>query len=68
MAGDIAGAVDAAMSAVDAIGALANASALDAGNLLQPIQQATDRLSALAPQFQQAMQELSAAFTAEGGS
>ncbi len=67
MAGEIAGAVDAAMSAVDAISALANASALDVGNLLQPLQQATDRLSTLAPQLQGAMQGLFEAFTTEDG-
>lgn len=67
MAGEIAGAVDAAMSAVDAISALANASALDVGNLLQPMQQATDRLSSIAPQLQGAMQGLATAFTKEGG-
>jgi len=62
MAGDIAGAVNDAMNAINALSALGNLDALNPGNLLGPIQQATDRLGALAPKVQDAMGSLSKAF------
>ncbi len=68
LAGDIAGAVDAAMAAIDAISALAGGGALDAGNLLQPIQAATSKLGSIAPAMQDAMKNLGTAFGGGGGS
>jgi hypothetical protein len=67
MAGDIAGAVNAAMSALDTLSALAGG-ALDTGSILQPMQTATEKLSSLAPQMQGAMKGLADAFSAGGGS
>jgi hypothetical protein len=61
MAGDIAGAVDAAMSAIDTLSALAGG-ALSVGSILEPMQSATGKLAAIAPQMQSAMSGLSAAF------
>jgi hypothetical protein len=65
-AGNIAGAVDAAMSAIDTLSALAGG-ALNAGGILQPMQTATGKLAGIAPQMQQAMSGLSAAFSKEPG-
>jgi len=62
MAGDIAGAVDAAMSAIDTLSALAGG-ALNVGSILEPMQNATGKLAAIAPQMQQAMSGLSEAFS-----
>jgi hypothetical protein len=62
MAGDIAGAVDAAMSAIDTLSALAGG-ALNVGSILEPMQNATGKLSAIAPQMQEAMSGLSEAFS-----
>jgi Domain of unknown function (DUF6046) len=62
MAGDIAGAVDAAMSAIDTLSALAGG-ALNVGSILGPMQDATGKLAAVAPQMQKAMSGLSEAFS-----
>lgn len=61
-AGDIAGAVDAAMSAIDTLSALAGG-ALNVGSILEPMQTATGKLAAIAPQMQKAMSGLSEAFS-----
>jgi hypothetical protein len=62
MAGDITGAVDAAMSAIDTLSALAGG-ALNVGSILGPMQTATGKLASIAPQMQQAMSGLSEAFS-----
>jgi uncharacterized protein DUF6046 len=62
MAGNIAGAVDAAMSAIDTLSALAGG-ALNVGSILEPMQNATGKLAAIAPQMQSAMSGLSEAFS-----
>jgi hypothetical protein len=62
MAGNIAGAVDAAMSAIDTLSALAGG-ALNVGSILEPMQTATGKLAAIAPKMQQAMSGLSGAFS-----
>jgi len=62
LAGDIAGAVDAAMSAIDTLSALAGG-ALSVGSILEPMQTATGKLAAIAPQMQKAMSGLSEAFS-----
>lgn len=62
MAGDIAGAVDAAMSAIDTLSALAGG-AISTGSILEPMQTATGKLAAIAPQMQKAMSGLSEAFS-----
>jgi hypothetical protein len=62
MAGNIAGAVDAAMSAIDTLSALAGG-ALNVGSILEPMQTATGKLAAIAPQMQKAMSGLSGAFS-----
>lgn len=67
MAGDIAGAVNQAMNALDTLSALASGAALNIGGLLQPIQGVTQQLGAVAPQMQKAMKDLSSAFTTGGG-
>jgi hypothetical protein len=66
LAGDIAGAVDAAMSAIDTLSALAGG-ALNVGSILQPMQTATGKLAAIAPDIQKAMSGLSTAFSKGDG-
>jgi hypothetical protein len=62
MAGDIAGAVDAAMSAIDTLSALAGG-ALSVGSILEPMQNATGKLASIAPNLQKAMSGLADAFS-----
>lgn len=62
MAGDIAAAANAAMSAIDTLSALAGG-ALNVGNILGPMQNATGKLAAIAPQMQSAMSGLADAFS-----
>lgn len=62
LAGDISGAVDAAMSAIDTLSGLAGG-ALSAGSILEPMQTATGKLAAIAPQMKKAMSGLSEAFS-----
>ena len=66
LAGNIAGAVNAAMSAIDAISALASGS-LNVGNILQPIQDLTSKIGSIAQPMQNAAQALSSAFSKDGG-
>lgn len=62
LAGDIAGAVDAALDAIDQLSALANLDDLQVGNFMAPITQTTSAISDLASRFKGAARDLGELF------
>jgi hypothetical protein len=62
LAGDIAGAVDAALDAIDQLSALANLDDLQVGNFMAPITQTTGAISDLASRFKDAARDLGELF------
>jgi hypothetical protein len=67
MAGEIAGAVDAAMNVIDTLSALANLDFPAVSNLLGPMQDVAGRIGKLGPEITKATGSLAAAFTEGGG-
>ena len=66
LAGDIAGAVDQAMGAIDALGALANLAAsggLNFGGILDPLNKTVDGMRGIATNFQSATRSLGGMFS-----
>lgn len=66
LAGEVAGAVDQAMGAIDALGALANlatSGGLDFGGILDPLNQTVDNMRGIASNFQQATRSLGGLFS-----
>jgi hypothetical protein len=66
LAGEIASAVDQALGAVDALGALANlagSGGLDFGGILDPLNQTVDTMRGIATNFQQATRSLGGLFS-----
>lgn len=65
LAGEVAGAVDAALDAIDqlaALASLANLDALQVGNVMEPIAQATGAINDLASRFKDAARDLGELF------
>ncbi len=58
LAGDIAGAVDAALDVIDALSALTNLDGLQLGNFMEPITNTTNEISDIASQFKDAARGL----------
>ena len=58
LAGDIAGAVDAALDVIDALSALTNLDGLALGNFMEPITNTTNEISDIASQFKDAARGL----------
>lgn len=66
LAGDISSAVDQAMGAIDALGALANlatSGGLDFGGMLEPLNQTVDNMRGIASNFQNATRSLGGLFS-----
>jgi len=66
LAGEVAGAVDQAMSAIDAISALASGS-LSAGDILSPLKDLTGKISAIGQPLQDALSSFSSSFHSDEG-
>jgi hypothetical protein len=58
LAGEVAGAVDAALDAIDQLSALANLDDLQLGNVLEPISRASGQIGDLASRFKDAARDL----------
>lgn len=58
LAGDIAGAVDAALDVIDALSALTNLDGLELGNFMEPITNTTNEISDIAADFKDAARSL----------
>ena len=66
LAGEVAGVVNQAVSAIDAISALASGS-LSAGDIMKPLDELTGKIRAIGQPMQDAMSKLSAAFHSGSG-
>ena len=62
LAGEVAGAVDAALDAIDQLSALANLDDLQLGNVLEPISRASGQIGDLAARFKDASRDLGELF------